>query len=124
MSKLLQSNKLIYSLLVSAGILAIGLLLNHNKVAFVVLAIFMFIIDINKHFLITNQLYKDIFKLSGNSGNLSSFAGEKQKRRPAGAGRRYEPESNFISGGGWRPNRPNHPRLIEPTWPARARGLR
>ena len=43
--------------------------------------------NINKHFLITNQLYKDIFKLSGNSGNLSSFAGEKQK--PTGKIQRF-----------------------------------
>jgi len=51
MSKLLQNNKLISSILVSAGILVTGLLLDHNKVAFIVLAIFLFSIDLNNHFL-------------------------------------------------------------------------
>ena len=51
MSNLLRSNKLMSSILVSAGILAIGFLVNHSKPAFIFLAIFLFSIDLANHFL-------------------------------------------------------------------------
>lgn len=51
MSNWLRSNKFISSLLISAGILVIGFLVNHNRITFVALAIFLFAIDVNNHLL-------------------------------------------------------------------------